>query len=191
MQTAPTTAVERLLQTGRGVLLIGHERTRAMELAAGCDTAVGEVRDPRGFNTVLLAPDLTCLRDSWEHIVLLDGDLLPGEAEMIARQCPGARLLALKPNPAFAELLDSLALSNDPLRELYKRVKAGGDTRAETLAQAAGLTVPQVLTGLTGLAQVELLRFSAEPYAVVMLPMQKRDPSESALIRYLRSRIES
>ncbi len=181
-------AVRRLMQTGRGVLLIAHEREKAASLLVDtrADAAMGRVKDIRGFNTVLCAPASDALQDVWEHIILLDGDLLPGEAAAIAARCPRASLHALKPNPLFAALLRSIALEDEPLRSLYRRLRQGS-TMASQLAQDCGMTLPQVLTGLTAFQQVHLAEVSLEPYAVHLLPPVKCRMDDSPVIHYLRN----
>jgi len=135
---------------------------------------------------VLCGPDVTKLKDVWEHIILLDGDVLPGEAAAIAEKCPRAQLHAMKPNPAFVAQLNALALPDEPLRDLYRRLRAGGSTMASQLAQDCGLTVPQVLVGLTAFSQVKLAEVSLEPYAVRLLPPVKCSMDDSSLVHYLR-----
>ncbi len=180
--------VHKLMQTGRNVLLIGHDREAAARILVGetADTAIGAVRDERGFNTVLMAPEVERLRDLWTDIVLLDGDVLPGEAAMIARQCPRARLHAMKANPAMKALLSSLAMSDDALRTLYKRVRLGGTMAAAQLAADTGLSAEQALVGLLAFHQVKLVEMSLNPYAVRLLPPVKCRMDDSALVRYLR-----
>ena len=188
-QTVTSATVRKLMQSGRGVLLIAHERERAAAMLVDglADAALGEVRDGRGFNTVLMAPDVEKLRDVWEHVVLLDGDVLPGEAAAIMQRCPRAEMYAMKPNPAFRDTLRHLALEDEPLRGLYRRLRAGGNTMASQLAEDAGLTLPQTLAGLTAFSQVGLAEVSLEPYAVRLLPPVKCSMDDSPLIHYLRS----
>lgn len=189
--TIPVTtsaAVKQLMKQGRGVLLICHERERAavFALEGMADTACGCVRDERGFNTVLCAPELEKLRDIWHEIVLVDGDVLPGEAAAIQAKCPRARITQLRQNTALTNLLRTLAMDDDTLRSLYKRLRMPGNWAAGALAEDTGLSVPQVLTGLTAFSQVKLVEFSPEPYALHMLPMVKCRMDDSALVRYLR-----
>ena len=181
-------AVKKLMKPGRGVLLIAHERERAAAFLVdgGADVAVGTVRDDRAFNTVLCAPDLSRLTDVWQEIILLDGDVLPGEAAAIQARCPRARLKCLRENPAMMALMASLALPDEPLRGLYRRLRAGGNLALAVLARDTGLTEGQVLTGLTAFHQVKLAEFSLEPYALRLLPPVKCSMADSALIRYLR-----
>ena len=180
--------VKRLMQTGRNVLLIGHAREDAarvlfMDMA---DIAVQTVKDARAFNTVLIHPVLDKLTDVWTDIVLLDGDVLPGEAAEIRRQCPRARLHAMQGNQNVKALLASLAMDDDTLRTLYKRVRLGGTMALPQLGEDTGLTPTQVLTGLMAFHQVRLVEMSLDPYAV-KLPPQKCRMDDSALVRYLRA----
>ena len=189
LQALTMAALKRLLPSGRGVLMIAHERERAAAAAllGPCDIAFQQVKDPRGFNTVLLTPDLGALTDCWRDIVLLDGDLLPGEAQAIMARCPRATLHALTPNPEFAALLRDIAMDDETLRGLYRRLRMGGSLTAPQLAEDCGLTQPQVLTGLTAFMQVGLAEVSLDPYAVRLLPPVKCRMDDSPLIHYLRS----
>lgn len=182
-------AARKLMHSGRGVLLIAHEREKAASMLVDtlADAAMGQVKDVRAFNTVLCAPDVDKLQDVWEHIVLLDGDVLSGESAAIQAKCPRAQLHAMKPNPLFLQQLRELAMEDEPLRDLYRRLRQGGNTMASQLAQDCGLTVPQVLVGLTAFSQVKLAEVSLEPYAVRLLPPVKCRMDDSPVIRYLRS----
>ena len=181
--------VKKLLQTGRNVLLIGHGRERAAQLLTEnlLDTAVGQVKDTRAFNTLLMNPDLEKLTDLWTDIVLLDGDVLPGEAASIAAKCPRAKLHAMKPNPATTAMLSVLAMDDDTLRTLYKRVRLGGTMAPSQLAADTGLTSAQVLIGMTAFHQVRLVEMSLSPYAVKLLPPEKCRMEDSEVVRYLRN----
>ncbi len=183
--------VRKIMQTGRNVLVIGHEREGAARLLSEVtvDTAIGAVRDGRGFNTLLMNPELDNLADLWTDIVLLDGDVLPGEAAAIAAKCPRARIHEMRTNPAMQALLASLAMDDDTLRTLYKRVRLGGTMAVGQLAADTGLTASQVLTGLLAFHQVKLVEMSLSPYAVKLLPPVKCRMDDSPLVRYLRGMI--
>ncbi len=182
--------VEKLLGKGRGVLLLSHTPRSAREIAPwdNMDVCEGALRDPRAFNTLLCAPDVEALRDEWRHIILLDGDVLDGEAGLIASRCPRAEIHAMKPNGALREVLQSLAMPDEPLRTLYRRLRQGGDVSAAALARDTGLTEPQVLFGLRAFAQVRLVRFTPRPYRVELLKPVKCSMEDSAVIRYARER---
>ncbi len=188
-QSVTASAVTRLMQQGRGVLLLTHTRERAAEAAAYgmCDTALRRVTDVRGFNTLLYAPALEEVRDLWQHMVLLDGDVLPGECAMLSRQCPHARLYAMKPAPTLTGLLETLAMDDDTLRRLYAYLRVHASQPLHMLAEGAGLSAEQTAAGLVAFEQVGLVRFGWEPFAVVMLPPVRCRMDDSALIRYLRA----
>ena len=181
--------VKKLMMTGRNVLLIGHEREHAARILTEnqADTAVGMVRDGRAFNTLLMNPEIDKLADVWTDIVLLDGDVLPGEAAVFREKCPRARLHAMKVNPAMAAHLAALAMDDDTLRTLYRRVRQGGTMAPSQLGADTGLTAPQVLTGLMAFHQVKLVEMSLNPYAVKLLPPVKCRMDDSELVRYLRN----
>ena len=181
--------VKKLMKTGRNVLLIGHEREHAARMLTEnqADTAIGCVKDERAFNTLLMNPDLEKLTDVWTDIVLLDGDVLPGEAAAIQAKCPRARLHAMKANPAMRALLAALAMDDDALRLLYRRVRLGGTMAPTQLGADTGLTAAQIVTGLMAFHQVRLVEMSLDPYAVKLLPPVKCRMDDSELIRYLRS----
>ncbi len=183
------TAVKNRLQAGRGVLLLAHDPTRAADFA-GCmaDPALHVCRDGLGFNTLLLAPDLDKLQDVWQEIILLDGNVLPGEAAFLAEKCPRAAVKAMKPNPDFVRMLDTLAMEDEVLRELYRRVRGNPGQSLEALAASAGLSAEQVMLGLRAFEQVNLVQFKAEPFRVVMLPPVKCRMDDSTVIRYVRGR---
>lgn len=190
LPTVTLAGLRGLLKTGRGVLLLALGAESAAQVLAeySLDQAVGRVMDERGFNTVLMAPRCADLTDVWTDVVLLDGDVLPGFAERVQEMCPRAALHAMKPEPALVALLDSLAMEDEPLRNLYRRLRRGGSTAASDLSADTGLSLPQVLVGLTAFRQVQLARFTTDPYAVSLLPPVKCRMDDSAVIRYLRAR---
>ena len=184
--------VKRLMKTGRNVLLIGHEREHAARILMDNgdvppDTAVVSVKDERAFNTLLMNPDLEKLTDVWTDIVLLDGDVLPGEATAIVEKCPRARIHVMKANPAMVSLLSALAMDDETLRTLYKRVRLGGTMAPNQLGADTGLTAAQAVTGLMAFQQVKLVEMSLDPFAVKLLPPVKCSMADSELVCYLRN----
>ena len=111
VETVTEAVAARLASAGQGTLLLTHDpdRAAALLMAAEPDVAVGTVSDPRGFTTLLCAPRPETLTDIWRSVVLLDGDVLPGEAALIREKCPRARLYARKESPELTALLKSLA----------------------------------------------------------------------------------
>lgn len=189
MDTLNETAVRKLLQSGRGTLLIAHERERAAVFASSdrADVRLGRTEDIRAFNTILCGVDIDALKDVWHDIVLLDGELLPGEAECIRERCPRARLRCMKANPALQSLLASLMLDRTAMGKLYRALQAG-QRALSTVCDASGLTAEQAMAGMMVLRQNGLIDYSPEPFAVRVLPGAGFHPlEESALYRYLQA----
>lgn len=184
--------VKRLLREGQGVLCLAHlpatARAFVGEFPGETDVWTGRVEDPRPFNALLCAPEMQSLGDQWRHVVLLDGCAVPGELEWLERQCPRAELHVLRVPAAMTDLMGSLALEDEPLRELYRTLRRGGGSSLVELARGSGLTVEQTLVGLTAFAQVRLVEFRLSPFTLRMLPPVKCAMADSSLIRYLRMR---
>ena len=182
--------LRRLLRGAQGVLLLAHEQSRAAEaLREGqTDICMGSVTDVHGYNTLLAGADVTRLRDVWHHLVLLDGDVLPGEAALLRQRCPRAQLHWMKPNPALQALLRSLLPDREALGRLYRALAAQrGAFSRQMLAQASGLSQEQTEAGLAILSQMGLCDWRAEPWQAKLLPRpaQKRSMEDSALYGYL------
>ena len=189
-------AVQKRLTTGRGVLLLGHERQAASRLLGEArarqdirlDVAAGSVADARGFNTLLLGPELALLQDVWTDIVLIDGDMLPGEAAEVAARCPRAKITRLPENPALREQLRGITLDRDTLRRLYLCLRQGHVQSLRQLTEAAALSTPQVLTGMTALQQAGLAEMTLSPFMVRLVPLPrgtKADPLDTPVMKYL------
>ena len=158
------------------------------EFPGETDVWTGRVEDPRPFNALLCAPEMQSLGDQWRHVVLLDGCAVPGELEWLGRLCPRAELHVLRVPAAMTDLMGSLALEDEPLRELYRTLRRGGGSSLVELARGSGLSVEQTLVGLTAFAQVRLVEFRLSPFTLRMLPPVKCAMADSSLIRYLRMR---
>ena len=143
--------------------------------------------DRRGFHTLFYPARLSQLLGVWRTVILADGELLPGEADIIAQRCPKARILACPKSDALRELVRPLALTDDALRGLYKTCKAAAYTTLLKLSAEAQLSVVQVKTGLLILSELSLLTFTQEPYSLTMLPPVKRSLSDSRLLNALRA----
>ncbi len=180
-----------MTQAGRGTLIIGHEKARLAEATADllADRALGRVEDPRAFNTVLLCPEPEALRDVWHDIVLADGDLLPGEASLIRRACPRAKLWRLADNPALSARLDELDIDiAEILRPFYVRLCGMPGASLRELAEVSNLTAGQTMTALRVFDEIGLISFTPEPWQWRMLPRKKIGPDSSPTWRYLRGR---
>ncbi|MDO4482859.1 MAG: single-stranded-DNA-specific exonuclease RecJ [Clostridia bacterium] len=180
---------DSVMKKGRGVLVLAHEQTRAERFAADhrVDLSVGHVHDGRGFNTLLCAPDLNRLTDIWEHIYLLDGDVLPGERAVIAEKCPHAEIHPMKVNPALMQQLQDLNLTREDWSRLYVRLRSSSDYLPEHIARDCAMTLPQVLTGLTAFNETGLAVLTLDPYALrLTAPAGKVDLMNTPLLCYIR-----
>ena len=189
---APALSRSRALETLRrplGTLALTRDATKAAAFSvdSGADLVAGGTPDERCFSAVWCGWSLEELRDSWQEILLLDGDIFPGEAEAIQARCPSAKLSALPPDPAWQNLPRDLALTDDALRQVYILLRKQPFRTLESLAAAASLTLPQALTALTAFAQTNLIRWTRSPFSLTLLPPVKCQMTDSPLIRYLRA----
>lgn len=182
----------RVVRRERGTLLIGHSATQAASLAAEMelDVAVGCVTDPRGFNTLLLAPDLPMLQDVWQQIVLIDGDVLPGEYAWIRKMCPRAEIGFLKGGTLIEEL-SALRMDTDLLRAIYRSTAMEtGPIDGRRVMQELNVTFGQLILALEAFAEVGLITWTLRPLKVQRIPGIKASPDDSPVLRYLRSVIQ-
>ena len=183
--------VRDLLRRGTGTLVIAHDPERARELLgiepAPDVAAEGAAPDPRSFCTVLFHPVPEQLRDQWRTVVLADGDVLPGEAAMIAARCPRAALWALPENRKCPEALRSLRPDLPALRALVLALQHGAGASPVTLRQACAQREEAVLLGMALLAAAGLAAFTPEPWLARRTDLAKADPTATALWRYLES----
>ena len=190
LQRIRAAQLRALAESGRNLLLIGHGRPRAADALSRypLDTAFGQVEDVRAFNTLLFAPEEEQLRDVWRHIVLLDGEVLPGEKEMLRSRCPRAEILALEPCDETAAWVRGLAMTDETLRGVY-RLLQGRWYSLEQLTAETGLTRGQTVTALQIFREAGLADYSLAPWRVTLLPWKvKRAIGEaSPTLRYLRS----
>ena len=188
-------ALKQLLAGGMGVLCVAHTRGRAAAAAALglMDVALAATEEERPFNLLLLNPDIPRLRDVWQHAVLLDGCLLPGEAQALREKCPRAKLHRLSPNPTLKQALRELLPTVEQLRALY--VSASSRQRSRqmmslgALCQDSGLTQPQAHIGLTAFREVGLCAYETSPLVLRVLPRQAGDRADilsAPILKYLR-----
>ena len=180
------------LAESRGTLLVGHHAATAKDMAARgeMDVCIRAADDIRPFRTLLICPDFRKLKDVWKRIILLDGDVLPGEVQALREACPRAEILALN-GGEFREEMKRLQLDTGKIREVYVRLREADRARrrpdAARLMQELGLTVGQFLTALESLSEVDLIRYTIKPFTVRMLPVKKASPDDSRIMRYIRS----
>ncbi len=187
--------VRELLADGMGVLLLAHGAGRLRELLALAPAGrtpdlcePGMPADPRSYNTVMFSPVPALLRDQWQHIVLVDGELLPGERAMLAQACPRACLHAMAGSDELRTLLRRLCFTREEAAALYRLIRGGGDMSLPRLCSAADLTQEKALVTLAALAEAGLIRFQREPWTVELIPIPagfKSNPLDAPLARAL------
>jgi len=179
----------KTLEGAQGTVILARapNTARRISLAYGDRLLVTDkISDMRSFHTLLYPARLSELSDIWRTVILADGELLPGEAALIADRCPRARVLVFPRSEALTESLRPLALCDDSLRRLYKAAKSYPGASPARLAEASGLTPAQVKAGLHILMEMTLLTFQEEPFSLTMLPAVKRSTEDSSLLRTLK-----
>ncbi len=178
------------LDGAQGTVILAHapKTARRISLTYGERLLVTDkVSDRRGFHTLLYPARMSELTDMWRTVILADGELMPGEACLIAERCPRARILAFPRSEELADFLKPLTLCDDSLRRLYKAVRRHPGASSARLAEASGLTVAQLMAGLHILMEMALLDFQEEPFSLTMLPAQKCSTDESHLLKTLKT----
>lgn len=182
--------LSRALEGAQGTVILARapKTARRISLTYGERLLVTDrILDRRAFHTLLYPARLTELTDIWRTVILADGELMPGEAALIEKSCPRAKVIALPQSRELTEFLKPLALCDDSLRRLYKAVRSLPGASPVKLAEAAGLAAAQLMAGLHILMEMELLAFAEEPFSLTMLPMKKRSTEESDLLRALKT----
>ena len=185
--------VRDLLADGMGVLLLAHGAERVRELLALapggrlpdlCEP--GTAADPRSFNSVMFSPTPELLRDQWRHIVLADGELLPGERAMLERTCPRAQLHRMEDSGALRAKLRGLVFTREEAGALYRLIRSGGDRSLNRLCDGAGLPPERALLMLEAMREAGLITFRREPWTVELIPVPsgfKSSPLDAPVAR--------
>ncbi len=189
-QVSDESVLSGVLAGAQGALILA----RAPETAARIAGMYGErlqmpqgLDDRRCFHTLLFPARLGALHGDWRTVILADGELLPGEAELIAMRCPKARVHALAKSGAARDLLKPLALSDGALRGLYRALKGLAAPRLDRLAERTGLSPVQVKAGLHVFSELSLAAWEEEPFSLALLPPVKRNLEDSRILRALRA----
>ena len=180
------------LLSGQGTLLIAHEREKAAawQLKNQVDVTFGRRGDGPAYDTLLCGPVLQDLTDIWQRIILLDGDLFPGEADAIRSRCPRAELFALKPNGRLLEEIRRSLSSLDEMRGIYTSIRMKPPATFAQVAEMTGLTEQQVMLALCAFREIGLIGLSLEPFQIRLIPGVKASPDNSRVIRYFRELIQ-
>ena len=176
-------AERQLFKGVQGTLVIARTKTTAM--AYDLDVAIEAATDPRAFDTLLVCPDSLKLKDDFNAIVLADGVLSGQEIALIREKCPTAAIYApKKQSAALKELLASLNLSDDELRDIYKALRQSDQLEALTVMTVR--TATQILFALTVFEELGLVSLSPAPFKVTLHPQRKCALIDSALLSSLR-----
>ena len=143
--------------------------------------------DPRGFATLLTAPMLSLISGHWTHVWLLDGELLPQEAERWLHRLPGAQVHILPRTQSLGIIAAAIDAGDDAFRRLYKALRTGVHRTLHALAEAASLTEVQTRAGLHAFRQLKLIELNESPFRYTLLPMQNCDLGSSPVFSALRN----
>ncbi|MBR4711230.1 MAG: single-stranded-DNA-specific exonuclease RecJ [Clostridia bacterium] len=183
-------AAKNLLAGGIGVLAVAHSRERAAALLALSPAPdlvrAGEAPDRRGFAAVAVNCPPAEMPDSYDDVILADGDLLPGEAAALRRACPGARLHRLADNTALAAEIAGWLPDKDCKRRIWMAIRDGAALSAEHTGRAAGCADPgRLRAALTALRACGLIEWREAPWRCAVVTGLRRDPTQTAVIRSL------
>jgi len=177
----------------RGHLLISRSSASALKALemAEMDVCRHVPEDPRGFATLLTAPLLSFISGHWTHVWLLDGELLPQEAERWQRRLSGAQVHILPRTQALRDTAAAIDAGDPAYRLLYKALRTGVHRTLHALAEAASLTEAQTRAGLHAFRQLGLIELSESPFRYTLLSAQKCVLGNSPVLSSLRSIADS
>lgn len=182
--------VEDIPQPERGTLYVAHTQ----QAAAGVLKAYPQLElvwhtldRPLCFPALLLLPRVRACGGNWRKVVLLDGEVCPGEAELWQENLKKARVLCC-PSSRFAKALaTSMDAGDEAYRGLYKLLRQNAFASLPQAARAAGLTECQTHAGLMAFAELSLLHYQASPFAYSLLPAIPCKLDNSPLLRAIRN----
>jgi len=172
----------------RGHLLISRSAQtalRALELHE-MDVCRHTPEDPRGFATLLTAPLLSMISGHWTHVWLLDGELLPLEAERWLHRLPGAQVHILPCTQALRDIAAAIDAGDPAYRLLYKALRSSAHRTQHALAESVSLTDVQTRAGLHAFCQLGLIELSESPFRYTLSAAQKCSLSDSPVLSALR-----
>lgn len=174
------------LQPKRGVLYVARSRASAQRALAGgkLELCWHLTESPLCFPTLLALPLLGQQQGSWRTVWLLDGELMPGEAVLWARQLPKAQV-RIGPR-GLAGLATATDGGDEAYRGLYRYIRGHACQSLAQVAAGAGLTLPQCRVGLTAFAQLGLVQYTESPFACTLLPPAPCALGDSPLLGALR-----
>ena len=172
----------------RGHLLISRSSVSALKALemAEMDVCRHVPEDPRGFATLLTAPLLSFISGHWTHVWLLDGELLPQEAERWLHRLSGAQVHILPRTEALKKTAAGIDAGDPAYRTLYKALRTGVHRTLHNLAEAASLTDVQSRAGLHAFRQLGLIELNESPFRYTLLQAQKCVLDDSPVLSALR-----
>ncbi len=173
----------------RGLLILTHCNHTALKLYSLCSDLILCQRgqpDPRCFATLMHQPRWECIEGHWRDVYLADGEVFPGQVDLLKRQLPGATVHVLPRSQALADLCAVLDAGDDACRRLYKALRTVVFRTAAEAAAYAGLTVPQTEAALCAFHQLGLVDHQSSPFAYTLLPPVKCNLSDSWMLGVLR-----
>ncbi len=143
--------------------------------------------DPLCFPTLLLMPVLEHVGTCWRRVILLDGEILPGEAALWQERLPHAQVQALAHMDALRALAASLDAGDEAYRRLYRKLRASALATLNQAAAAAHLPLPQARTGLLAFKQLGLMRYTESPFAYTLCPPVACNLGDAPILHALRA----
>ncbi len=132
--------------------------------------------DARGYPAILLSGAMEDKMPNIRSLIMADGLIHPKEQGLLKECFPEAKISCLPPTKSIEELLASLYLSVDELREVYKSYYLGQKPAADLPKDRAGVYI---------LKEVKLLWKDEREQILPVLPVQKTDPTQSLIYQTL------
>ncbi|MGI6738646.1 MAG: single-stranded-DNA-specific exonuclease RecJ [Christensenellales bacterium] len=170
----------------RGTLLFCRTyetATRISKLYPDMDRLIFDAKDVRLYNSILYSSGLGGIKSRYKTVYLCDGVLHPKEANVIKGIIPEVNVIALERTQEMSELLRSISVSIEELREGYISAKQLG-----TLDNLSWNSTKKKIC-LYILDELKLISLSGDTTAFSMLPMKKCDPMDSKLFNYLSKEV--
>ena len=142
--------------------------------------------DPRGFATLLTEPLMSFVSGHWTHVWLLDGELLPQEAERWLKRLSGARVHVLPRTDALRRTAAAIDAGDAAFRVLFMALRTGVHRTLHGLAEASSLTDTQARAGMHAFRQLGFIEFSESPFRYSLCEWRKRPLGESPVFSALR-----
>lgn len=192
LTTKATTVHPTVPPPSRGVLYVARTRESAQTLLAKTASSIADLcwhsaLDPLCFPTLLLCPRLSSVQGGWRKVVLLDGELVRGEAALWKAKLPQAEIIALVPTAPLETLAASLDAGDKAYRMLYRLLRTNAFPSLAAAAKAAGLSPAQAHAGMIAFSELCLLSYGTSPFSYTLLPPVPCKLDDSPALGALRS----